>query len=330
MPFTAILDGKRVNSLDFTDSDWDDLKLSQRANRTLLCPSCSGLLSPRSGSDLHFRCRPHFYHLSDFDKLELASDNPKTLTPCIFQKNVSQEHYYLVQVIYDMLVSAGHKPETEYRIGKRWADIALPHQKKVIEIQLSNQAFMDYHKRTSDYNSDGYDVLWIVWKTNYGGMNLPHAILDLSRALSESQDSPNNRNSILSVIPSGFDVGVWVPKFGVYDKKVYGCRHVIPLEKMVLSFASDTIPFVSSCSCSDFPHWCGYHCREAFARKEEVSSEIVSEGHGQDSYDYGLDFYDYSGMRRSFNVRLYANDIWIGNYPSLLERHYGLRREHRY
>ena len=33
-----------------------------------------------------------------------------------------------------------------------------------------------------------------------------------------------------------------------------------------------------------------------------------------------IDFYDYAGVHRSFNVRVYANDIWIGNHPSALDK----------
>ena len=39
----------------------------------------------------------------------------------------------------------------------------------------------------------------------------------------------------------------------------------------------------------------------------------------QPSIDPSLDFFDYAGVQRSFNVRLHANDIWIGNYPKALE-----------
>lgn len=32
-----------------------------------------------------------------------------------------------------------------------------------------------------------------------------------------------------------------------------------------------------------------------------------------ETYDLNQDFLDYAGVSRSFNVRLFAPDIWIGN-----------------
>ena len=32
------------------------------------------------------------------------------------------------------------------------------------------------------------------------------------------------------------------------------------------------------------------------------------------------DFYDYAGLQRSFNVRVLANEIWVGNYPKALDK----------
>ena len=267
MPFTAILENKRINALLFPDSDWEALKTSERENRSLRCPECSGLLAPRSGSEERYCVRPHFYHVADKNTVE-----PDNLTKCSLRQNMSQEHYYLQSLIFDMLVAEGYEVDIEKKVGNRRPDILLPVEKKVIEIQLSKITAKEYRGRTQDFYRQNYTPLWITWQSGLGGDFVPHADLDMAVALENTACSPNRRSSILKVDDlSKYETRIWGREYSQRDKEIRGGRFVFPLDDFIKMFIAEQAVLHRGCQYSPaggFPHWCiETLCGEAESRR---------------------------------------------------------------
>ena len=118
MPFIAQIKNETVNSLQFSERDWEHLKRNQKSERTCKCVECGFPLIPRSypGGEVH----PHFYH---------ASPQGNTNSICTFT-NESQEHVYLKARTYEISNHLQLKIETEVKIGRQRADIVFPDHKK--------------------------------------------------------------------------------------------------------------------------------------------------------------------------------------------------------
>ncbi|MCY4553712.1 MAG: competence protein CoiA family protein [Candidatus Poribacteria bacterium] len=268
MPFTAIREGRRVNSLRYKESEWEELKESEREYRTLKCPECKADMIARAG--INTGMRPHFAHR--FDLIENAENN---LKPCSLRSE-SNEHLFIKQRGFEICKSLGLGVETEQRIqvegGVQIADICVPDKKKIVEIQISSQQDNEYRRRHEEYREAGYETLWITWKKAI--RYLPIAKISIR---SRGNELRNKKN-----ITSAEQFMLLITSISYMESKYIGYE-VGPMEvsrnflELIKMYMFDEAHFTKSCGVCNQPHWCGEACSKADVKMAKFREEEKKE-----------------------------------------------------
>lgn len=109
-----------------------------------LCPECSSVLRVRGGK----RRQLHFFHLK--------------ASPFCKQHQKGEIHLKLQLHLQSLLKD--EDPHLEFRFPQidRIADVACLKSKKIFEIQYSPISFEEAQNRTKDYESLGFQVIWLL------------------------------------------------------------------------------------------------------------------------------------------------------------------------
>lgn len=107
------------------------------------CPECHSIVHLRSGPSR----QSHFYHLTAPRKCR--------------QHQKSEEHLQLQAKFLD-LIGEEAQMECPFPSIQRIADIAWPTQKIIFEIQCSPISLQEAKARTHDYESAGFNLIWIL------------------------------------------------------------------------------------------------------------------------------------------------------------------------
>ena len=110
------------------------------------CPECESIMRVRGGD--HYRY--HFYHLK---KNEYCRQSSKSIIHLNIQNYIEKE---LKNNGYDV------KQENPFSIIHRIADVCCHNLKLIFEVQCSHIKPEEIRARNRDYNSIGYDVVWIL------------------------------------------------------------------------------------------------------------------------------------------------------------------------
>lgn len=116
---------------------------SAESGKNYICPECASLVRVRKGPSR----QAHFYHFS-------ASKNCR-------QHQKSLEHVQLQRKFFNLL---GEKVCVEARFPTiaRIADVAWHEKKIIFEIQCSPISLQEAKARCIDYDSVGYQVIWVL------------------------------------------------------------------------------------------------------------------------------------------------------------------------
>lgn len=146
MPFTAIVEGSRVNALAFLPGEWRDLKKRKPDVEILPCRH-KGHLVTRKGTRF-FRHNPGI--------------------ECTWEKE-SPEHRECKRIIYETAIAMGYRADVEV-LGDGWrADVLIKtpsndftFEKLAFEIQLSDQSLAETITRSKKYQSSGVLPIWLM------------------------------------------------------------------------------------------------------------------------------------------------------------------------
>lgn len=108
------------------------------------CPECHGKVHLRGG----FHRQYHFYHLE--------------ITPSCRQSGKSAEHLHAQLYISNQLPDNEALLERKFPTINRIADVAWEAEKLIFEIQCSPISADEILARNKDYQSIGYEVVWIL------------------------------------------------------------------------------------------------------------------------------------------------------------------------
>lgn len=327
MPFTAQYANDTINSLTMNDSDWLQLKASEKGNRVLRCPECEELMVARAG--IESTISAHFAHGTTLIESEIK--------PCSLRK--TKDHLYIQEWIFRICESLGLDVRAEFKIdvGDRYrrADICLPDKKKVIEIQLSGQSDEDYFERSNDYHRQDYETLWITWKKDM--RELPWAKISIRTA---SDEILKNKKNLMSADRFSLMTPALYfqeSKYSLQGFEVDTIDRSVSLKHLIKTFAFDVAKYEVYCDICKEPHWCGEQCQKAKIQIKKIVKErkleedrlnriqqwaaqlpkpeqeelpIQSEPDPVVIYNPNDDYIDYAGVRRSFNVRLHVPHLW--------------------
>ena len=257
MPFTAYYQGdQKINSVHISPEAWLAIKGAETEKRTLTCPECRKLMIARGGTD---RISAHFAHKRD----------PKE--SCNFT-NETREHLFLKHAVYNTCLSLGLRVELEKRINThssfRIADICLPEQKKLIEIQLAKKPEAALLQRHADYQQAGWDTLWVVWKKPTKG--LPMAVIRpqlKGRTLSNKQHITTADALYVQCNTVGIRMltGGFTPVLGNFRE----------FADVIKFYVFGDNPFIIDCPICQLSHWNDEQAKEAHANvgiiKESLS-----------------------------------------------------------
>jgi competence protein CoiA len=112
--------------------------------KTYLCPECRSPLRVRSGA----RRQPHFFHLSHNRQCRQSG---KSLT-----------HLKVQQRLFDLLPAGEAVIECRFAAINRIADIAWIPQRLIFEVQCSPITAEEVDSRNRDYQSEGFQTVWIL------------------------------------------------------------------------------------------------------------------------------------------------------------------------
>lgn len=126
--------------------DQDKPILASEADRrkTYLCPECRQNLRVRGGLQRQI----HFYHTQLYSACR--------------QSNKSATHLRIQKFLYDLLPQGEVQLERPFLEKGRIADVAWEKCKIVFEIQYSPISQEEVKSRTEDYESLGFEVVWIL------------------------------------------------------------------------------------------------------------------------------------------------------------------------
>ena len=144
MPLTALINGKVLCSVDFTDEEWEHLKKDYKAGRV-------SIILPPDNSPGYLRKSKlgtkHFVHLKK-DHFEPESD----------------EHLKIKEIIYKTCKRKSLVVETEH-MEKDWiADVYcfIPGKRIVFEVQLSNLPVHSLLERQRRYEQSHITAVWLL------------------------------------------------------------------------------------------------------------------------------------------------------------------------
>lgn len=129
----------------------DTLIVCQKAKKgkDYFCPECSAIVRLKRGK----RRQSHFFHLKSNSACHLA------------QKG--EPHLRLQEFLEKLLHHEGAELEKQFPSIGRIADVACSNTKKIFEIQCSPISLEEAQNRSQDYQSLGYQVIWILHDKKY-------------------------------------------------------------------------------------------------------------------------------------------------------------------
>ena len=125
--------------------------------KNYLCPECRAPVRIRSGP----RRQIHFYHLARVGHCR--------------QHQKSQEHLQLQLKLLDLIGMENGQIECAFPSIQRIADVAWHEKKIIVEIQCSPITLGEVQSRNRDYQSVGYEVIWILHQKRFNKNNLSAA-----------------------------------------------------------------------------------------------------------------------------------------------------------
>ncbi|MBU9789716.1 competence protein CoiA [Lentilactobacillus sp. IMAU92037] len=131
-----------------------------------ICPCCRQPVIYKHGQ---YRI-PHFSHKSKLD--------------CVgFSENESQTHLKGKLMFKQQVEAIGHLVEIEATMMsiEQRADVFLPNDQLVLEYQCSPISFSEIARRTRNYRSLGYDVIWILGDRRRTGILRSEAVAKFAR-----------------------------------------------------------------------------------------------------------------------------------------------------
>ena len=159
--------GKMLNlkTMQIYALDQDKPILASEADRkkSYLCPECREILRVRGG----FQRQLHFYHIR-------LSSNCR-------QSQKSAIHLKIQEFLYHLLPRGDAQLERSFPQKGRIADVAWESNKIIFEIQCSPISMQEVKSRTEDYQSLGYEVVWILHDWRYNRRRLTAAELYLHK-----------------------------------------------------------------------------------------------------------------------------------------------------
>ena len=257
MPFTALFDMKIINALNFSQSQWEDHVPAWREKEALLCRECKERMTPVSAVHV----RKHFRHIP-------MSNPSEDFLTCSLRVSESDEHLFLKEYMAKALRKLGYSPQMETKIGNRRADICLPKEHKVFEIQLSNISHAEINQRHYDYMRHGYRPLWVLWKAIRP--SVPNIRLVL-RHYEDDELSPTNRASIpiANEHLADFDIGKYSDAF----KEIRVEQNILTMTEMMGHFITGNYRYSHYCDFNESPHWCAEDCKAAMAKLKSQEHE---------------------------------------------------------
>jgi competence protein CoiA len=117
--------------------------------KNYFCPECKSVLRIRRGTQRQI----HFYHLGQ----------PRHCR----QHQKSQEHVQAQLKLWNLIDSSEAQLECPFLAIGRIADVAWHARKTIFEIQCSPITEEEVQQRNRDYNSLGYDVIWILHEKKF-------------------------------------------------------------------------------------------------------------------------------------------------------------------
>lgn len=140
----------------FSHDHFGNLILAKNALKQMdyKCLECSAPLRVRMGHIRH----PHFYH---YRKRSVCRQAGKSLT------HLQVQHFIQLKI-------GAHEAELEkhFESIKRIADVVWEKEKLIFEIQISPMSIQECKERTIDYNSLGYQVIWILHEKTYNQLRI--------------------------------------------------------------------------------------------------------------------------------------------------------------
>lgn len=127
------------------------------------CEECGGQLRVRGGANL----RKHFYHLR---RPENCQSDAKSL-----------KHLQVQLFLQDCFGCDKTFLEHSFPEIRRIADVVCISQRLVIEVQCSAISLSEVKRRNADYESIGYEVLWVLHDDRYNGKIASEAELFLRK-----------------------------------------------------------------------------------------------------------------------------------------------------
>ena len=117
--------------------------------RNYRCRECDGLMRLRSGQ----RRQPHFYHTSFNERCSACAKS---------ERHMAVQQYLIKKLPF-------YESALEWRENEigRIADVVWLHKSIVFEVQCSYISVEELQKRTEDWESAGYEVVWILHDTRY-------------------------------------------------------------------------------------------------------------------------------------------------------------------
>lgn len=134
--------------------------------KQLVCPCCQQPVIYKHGD----RRIAHFSHKSN--------------AICAgFSEGESQAHLKGKLAFKQQLEKMGHAAVLEYHLPtiEQRADVLLPDQQLILEYQCSPISYSDISRRTSNYKSLGYDVLWILGDRHLNAVNRLDGVAKFAR-----------------------------------------------------------------------------------------------------------------------------------------------------
>jgi len=122
-----------------------------------LCPECNSFVRLRKGAHV----KAHFYHF-------------RGRRPCQRRKK-TLAHLNNQLYVVDQLPQGEAVLEHPFPTIGRIADVFWPAQKIVFEVQISSMTAEEAEAREKDYESLGFDLVWILHDTRYNKRRLTYA-----------------------------------------------------------------------------------------------------------------------------------------------------------
>lgn len=135
----------------------EDKKISVHSaerGKDYFCLECSSRMRVRMGRSL----KAHFYHLSSEKNCRQAGK--------------SEEHLFLQKFIQQQIGTYETVEEMRFPEIQRVADVAWPEKKCVFEVQCSPIREEVAIQRTLDYESIGWNVIWILHEKSFNNYRL--------------------------------------------------------------------------------------------------------------------------------------------------------------